>query len=207
MKIKYLGHSCFIVDDGKVRWLTDPFEDIGIPLKGAYADVVTVSHGHYDHNAFECVGKAPVLAGDCGSERGLQITSLITSHDDVGGLKRGKNKIYKIKIGGHIICHAGDIGERLNDEIADFLSDAELIFLPVGGVYTIGPKEAKEYADSFNARIIPMHYAEEGKSVKLMPLSDFTRLYPDKDVLFTKEGEIETDIVSLPKITVMKREV
>ena len=50
MKIRYLGHSCFLFDDGKTRILTDPFSGIGYEMPDVRADYVTVSHDHFDHN-------------------------------------------------------------------------------------------------------------------------------------------------------------
>ena len=52
MKVKWLGHSCFILtSENGVRVLTDPFNDkVGYPVPRVEADLVTVSHQHFDHN-------------------------------------------------------------------------------------------------------------------------------------------------------------
>ena len=50
MKIEYLGHSCFVLSNGRVRFLTDPFSGIGYEMPPVSADYVTLSHDHFDHN-------------------------------------------------------------------------------------------------------------------------------------------------------------
>ena len=52
MKIRWFGHACFgIVSANGTRIITDPFdESVGYPMPDAEADIVTTSHGHFDHN-------------------------------------------------------------------------------------------------------------------------------------------------------------
>lgn len=64
MKVTWLGHSCFLVEDtGGTKVITDPFDvdpkrfaDRGLkfaypPLSGVQADLELISHEHFDHNA------------------------------------------------------------------------------------------------------------------------------------------------------------
>jgi len=52
MKIKYLGHSCFVIE-GSERILVDPFIRDNpfspVRVEEIKADVVAVTHGHRDH--------------------------------------------------------------------------------------------------------------------------------------------------------------
>ena len=53
MNLKFLGHACFLIDDGKHKILTDPFLT-GNGLAAAKAeevetDMIFVTHGHGDH--------------------------------------------------------------------------------------------------------------------------------------------------------------
>ena len=52
MKIKWLGHACFLItSDNGVRIVTDPFDDtVGYELPAVRADIVASSHNHFDHN-------------------------------------------------------------------------------------------------------------------------------------------------------------
>ena len=56
MKVKWLGHACFLITAGSgLKIVTDPYEAgfRGIinygPVRES-ADIVTTSHGHDDHN-------------------------------------------------------------------------------------------------------------------------------------------------------------
>ena len=53
MKIKWLGHSSFMLTESTgISVLTDPFdpEMVGYGFSAPSVDIVTSSHGHADHN-------------------------------------------------------------------------------------------------------------------------------------------------------------
>ena len=52
MKVRYLGHACFeITSKEGIKVITDPYTKVGYELpEGLTADILTVSHGHFDHN-------------------------------------------------------------------------------------------------------------------------------------------------------------
>ena len=63
MKIKYLGHSCFMIEtsDG-VSILTDPYKGVGYELpENLQADITLISHAHFDHNNIDAVKSKFVL--------------------------------------------------------------------------------------------------------------------------------------------------
>ena len=52
MKLQFLGHACFLLDDGVHKVLTDPFLTGGGHPEWAEKvdpDVIFVTHGHGDH--------------------------------------------------------------------------------------------------------------------------------------------------------------
>ena len=58
MKIEWLGHSSFLLEESTgTSIVTDPYEGeyVGIPYPEVRADIVTISHGHHDHNAVKAV--------------------------------------------------------------------------------------------------------------------------------------------------------
>jgi len=69
MRVKWLGHSCFLITSrGGLRVITDPYAVGGginySPIKET-ADVVVVSHGHDDHSNVSAVqGKPEVVKGN-----------------------------------------------------------------------------------------------------------------------------------------------
>ena len=47
-------------------------------------------------------------------------------------------------------------------DVVDQLQNLDAVLVPVGGLYTVGPKEAKEIVDALQARVvIPMHYRSD----------------------------------------------
>ena len=63
--IKYLGQSCFLITaDNGLRIVLDPFragDVIRYRTLPTNADVVFVSHEHFDHNATDRVNGKPVI--------------------------------------------------------------------------------------------------------------------------------------------------
>ncbi len=52
MKIQWIGHACFQIETESYTIITDPIdEQVGYPCIPKQADIVTVSHEHFDHNA------------------------------------------------------------------------------------------------------------------------------------------------------------
>lgn len=54
MKITWIGHSCFKIEEGGYRIILDPYEDNSVPGLGPVretAEAVLCSHEHGDHNA------------------------------------------------------------------------------------------------------------------------------------------------------------
>jgi L-ascorbate metabolism protein UlaG (beta-lactamase superfamily) len=168
MKIKYLGHSCFLITSGDGnKVITDPYVT-GIPWPPLRygeiresADVVTISHNHKDHSNAEAVrGKPQVLKGKTQVViKGMSFKSITTYHDRVGGKKKGKNIIFVCEIDGVTVCHLGDLGHQLTAEQVAGLGRVDVLLVPAGGFYTIEPDEATGLCDWLKPRvIIPMHY-------------------------------------------------
>lgn len=201
MKIKYLGHSCFQLETEKgVKIVTDPYTKVGYELeKGLKADIVTVSHGHFDHAHTEAVEAKTVLstAGRFVLE-GVEIEGIESFHDPVQGRLRGKNIVYKLRADGMTACHLGDLGEPCSQEILDRLGKVDVLFLPVGGTYTIDAAQAKEYIEMIKPKIaIPMHYRPVDGTIDITEAEEFLRLFDEKDVTAVKNGEYELRLGTL----------
>ena len=72
MKIKWLGHSSFLLEESTgTSIVTDPYdgEYVGIPYPKVRADIVTISHGHKDHNAACAVEGNPRVIDSVGFGR------------------------------------------------------------------------------------------------------------------------------------------
>lgn len=152
MKIEYLGHSCFRLDDELV---IDPYKDGSVPglaLLRTSAMIVLCSHKHADHSGVECV---EIVDG----QPSFEIESVASWHDDQEGALRGPNTIFVITKDGEKLIHLGDLGHFPNNEQLAKISEADYLLIPVGGYYTIGAEMAVKICLASRAkRIIPMHY-------------------------------------------------
>ncbi len=163
MKITWLGHACFLIEDSSGRkLLTDPFDTtLGYEVYKGSTDIVTISHQHFDHNyCKEVEGNYKVIdkigtfhVGD------ITIKGTPSYHDKDKGAKRGENIIFTFKMDDYTLCHLGDLGHTLSHGDIEAIGSVDILFVPVGGNYTIDGKEASEIAKKINPKIvIPMHY-------------------------------------------------
>ena len=173
MKIEYLGHSCFRLDDCLV---IDPYKDGSVPgllpLKVEAARVIC-SHEHADHNGKECVEIAS--SGKCD----LKVGEVASFHDNVRGAFRGSNKIFVVMaLDGEKLVHLGDLGHFPNDRQLAAISGADYLLIPVGGYYTIDAKTAVDICKAAKPKwIIPMHYrTDEGGYPELATVDVFMKL-------------------------------
>lgn len=162
MIITYYGHSCFKLESGESVVITDPFpKKIGLkPFQGK-ADIVTVSHNHWDHNNISAIKGAPfIIAGPGEYEvRKIVIQGISSFHDKVKGKARGLNTIYLIQLSQIRLCHLGDLGHDLEDHQLEKIGQVDILMIPVGGTFTIDPQEAPKIINQIEPRIvIPMHY-------------------------------------------------
>lgn len=195
MKIRYLGHSCFLLTESTgTRILTDPYGDVGFKMPRVEADVVSVSHGHYDHNNVKAVGGNPVVLDKEGQYEvgGVEIIAVKSYHDNVNGEERGENLIFKFRLDGIEVCHLGDLGEECSSSLIEMLLPVHVLLIPVGGKYTIDSEQAKEYVDRIMPSIvIPMHYKSKGLSLDIDKPDAFLSEFEEEDVEETGASEIE----------------
>jgi L-ascorbate metabolism protein UlaG (beta-lactamase superfamily) len=168
MKIKYLGHSAFaITSNSGVKIITDPYANSPTLTYGQIsesADIVTVSHHHYDHSNAAAVGGNPEVVSRAGRSvvKGIEIKGIASAHDDSGGKVRGGNIIFCFEVDGVAVCHLGDLGHRLDERQLAEIGRVDVLLIPVGGNYTIDAKVATEVCDQLKPRVvIPMHYKTE----------------------------------------------
>lgn len=163
MEITWLGHSSFLIKDSKGRTLlTDPFdESVGYKVFNDHADVVTISHHHFDHDYIEKITGNPAVLDKVGffNVCDIDIKGIPSYHDNVQGAKRGENVIYVFKMDDYRIGHLGDLGHVLSLKDRDEIGDLDILLIPVGGNYTIDGKEATAVCKLLNPKlVIPMHF-------------------------------------------------
>ncbi len=163
MRIQWYGHSCFLLtNEAGVRVLTDPCSpETGYSIAGAEAEIVTLSHDHFDHNYLAGVSGAPFVVRTPGrfTHMGVSVTAVETLHDAFGGARRGKNLVCVIEMDGLRLVHLGDLGCEPDEFTLAKIGRADVLFVPVGGRYTIDADEAREVANLLAPKVlVPMHY-------------------------------------------------
>ena len=206
MKVKWLGHSCFLVTSkGGVRIVTDPYAVGGgidySPIKET-ADVVVVTHGHDDHNNISAVqGKPEVVRGDgTKTAKGIQFKGIATYHDASQGTQRGPNTVFCFTVDDISLCHLGDLGHVLSPGQVNEIGAVDILFIPVGGFYTIDAVVASQVREQLKPRIaIPMHFKTPKCAYPLAGVEDF--LKGKKGVRKVIGSEMEFEREDLPTAT------
>ena len=172
-KINWLGHDSFRID-GEITIYIDPFQI----QPGPKADIILVSHEHFDHCSPEDIDKIKaedtIIVTEAQSAEKLEgNVKVMKPYESVsiGGVNietlpsYNLNKDFHpkengwlgfiIEIDGERIYHSGD---------ADFIPEmndvkADIALLPVSGTYVMTAEEAVKAALAIKPKVaIPMHY-------------------------------------------------
>lgn len=213
MRLKWYGHAAFLLESS-LRIITDPYEPMGLGGAIGYgpipdeADIVLVSHDHADHNHVQGLKGRPEVVRTPGVHvvRGVRVEGIPTFHDDAGGRKRGSNLIFLLELEGMRVCHLGDLGHLPSREVMDRLRGVDLLMLPVGGTYTIGPQEASHLWEEITPRLtVPMHYRTERCGLPLASVEEFLQGKPRVERLEASELTVTPQSPSMPPSIVVLR--
>jgi L-ascorbate metabolism protein UlaG (beta-lactamase superfamily) len=196
MNISWYGHSCFKVTtkgketfqnsgnqsarkDASLTLVLDPFDkSVGLTPPRFKADIVFVSHNHPDHNYTEPFKETPLIneAGEY-EIKGIFIKGIKGFHDKKEGKERGAVVMFKIEAEGISLVHLGDLGQNeLSDSQIEELGQVDILLVPVGGKYTIGPEEAQKVINQIEPRlVIPMHYKIRGLNLAIAGVEPFLK--------------------------------
>jgi L-ascorbate metabolism protein UlaG (beta-lactamase superfamily) len=187
MKIKWLGHSCFLItSDPGLKIITDPYDvddAIHYGRVKEQADIVTISHQHSDHNnTGDMPGKPEIVEGPGRQTvRGIVFEGIASYHDPFQGRKRGDNIIFCFNVDGIRLCHCGDLGHRLDDAALKALGKVDILMIPAGGPpQTMELDEAVEVSNSIKPSVLlPMHYKNERCSFPKYGAKDIMHKWPN----------------------------
>jgi L-ascorbate metabolism protein UlaG (beta-lactamase superfamily) len=165
MKIKWLGHSSFLLTSDKgTRIITDPYtpgQGLSYAPIGEAADAVTISHEHSDHNNEQAIKGNPKIIRGEGEAKvgGVAIKGVGSFHDGEKGSQRGKNTVFCFDIDGMNLCHLGDLGQMLNEKQIGEIGRVDILLIPIGGYFTIDAQQATAVVAALKPRLIfPMHF-------------------------------------------------
>jgi L-ascorbate metabolism protein UlaG (beta-lactamase superfamily) len=172
-KVAWLGHDAFRIEGSKTVYF-DPYGLSG----GPKADLILVSHDHFDHCSPEDVakiqGKNTVIVTEENSAKKLSGNIRVIKPGDtvdVGGVKVTGVPSYNtdkdfhprkngwlgfvVELDGVKIYHAGDTD--FIPEMKDLKVD--IAFIPVSGTYVMNADQAVQAALAINPPLaVPMHY-------------------------------------------------
>jgi len=184
--VTFLGHANVLVESGGVRVLFDPWirdnpaYPRGVEVPGDVLAYV-VTHGHEDHGLEDAIRLS--------KERGGKVVGIfeLANHasergaDAVGANIGGPFKVGDVEVvltealhssplgaptgavvkfpDGLTVYHAGDTGIFPGMSLIGELYSPELAILPIGGHFTMGPREAAKALELLGSpRVLPIHY-------------------------------------------------
>jgi L-ascorbate metabolism protein UlaG (beta-lactamase superfamily) len=171
--LSWLGHDCILYQD-KITLYFDPYEIAG----GPPADLILISHDHFDHcspddvkkiqtkdtiivteadSAKKLSGQIEIIQpGETKTIQGIRIEAVPSYNTNKDFHPKANGWVgFIVTLNGVRVYHSGD---------TDFIPEmktiqADIAFLPVSGTYVMTAKEAVEAAKVLKPQIaIPMHY-------------------------------------------------
>ncbi|MCL4392810.1 MBL fold metallo-hydrolase [Patescibacteria group bacterium] len=182
VSISYLKHAFFALSKKGFSIFIDPYQKLGklTPPELKNPNILLITHEHQDHNNREYAGKDTYVIDHPGEYdiSDVSIKGINTYHDTNKGNDRGFNTVFSIDFEDINFMHLGDLGDILSHEQIDELGIVNVLFIPVGGYFTIDAKTAKNIIKDINPHIvIPMHYKIDEIDYPLSPLSEFLDIY------------------------------
>jgi L-ascorbate metabolism protein UlaG (beta-lactamase superfamily) len=175
--LRWLGHACFVLQAPQTTIVFDPFpsDQVGYKPFKVRADLVLISHHHFDHDFIRGVqGKPKVIDAPGDHKLGtIRIIGFKTSH----GNGRGSNTVFVVEVAGLRIAHCGDLGVLPSDAELKRWGHVDVLLVPVGGYYTIDADQAWQLVQRLKPSVvIPMHYGHpQSKIPELAPLETFLK--------------------------------
>ncbi|MDA0770823.1 MAG: hypothetical protein BZY79_05410 [SAR202 cluster bacterium Casp-Chloro-G4] len=167
--LTYYGHCAFLWQaEGGPSLLVDPFgnsEDrhwFPEPFPPLQADVVMVTHDHFDHNHFHRISNCPtVLRGEGNFTLGdFSISGFTDIHSGRSGLLGMKNTVFTVEVGGIRYCHIGDNRHDMPEVVAQGIGEIDVLMVTVDdSCHLLSYVQVDELIDRLKPRVvIPMHY-------------------------------------------------
>ena len=167
MNITWLGHDAFLFETEKAKIISDPYVAgsydgaVGYKQIDEHVDIAMISHDHPDHGGYQDLPGNPEVVKDPGSVtvKGIPFKGIATFHDKTKGAERGSNTVFIFEVEELRVCHLGDLGHLLDEKTVAEIGEVDILFVPVGGFYTIDHQEAWQVVMALAPGIVfPMHY-------------------------------------------------
>lgn len=185
--LTYFGHANVLVESSGLRIAFDPWvegnpaypKELEMP-EGVHAYIVT--HGHSDHGLEDAIRLSKERGGkvvgifelaNFASEKGAEaiganiggpfkvgdVEVILTEALHSSPLGAPTGAVVKFP-DGLTVYHAGDTGIFPGMSLIGELYSPDLAILPIGGHFTMGPKEAAKAVELLKVqKVVPIHYA------------------------------------------------
>lgn len=180
LKLTYLSHSTFILDDGNYKLIIDPFitgnPTCPIKVDDVKVNFVVLTHAHGDHlgDAFTIAKNTDALViavnelANYAAENGckahnmhiggaynfpfgrLKFTIAHHGSSSPDGRYMGEPAGVVIKMGGKTVYHTGDTGLFLDMKLIGELDKIDLFLVPIGDNFTMGIDDAVKAVEFVN---------------------------------------------------------
>jgi len=181
MKFKWYNTSSWkITTSTGIRIITDPFfakyVPEGPPPPGSQnrpgvdeeADIVAITHPHFDHSyAYDVKGLFQLYTGGKPAEiKGVRLSSIECWHDNYGDFGRGIGSAISIVADGLCIRHMGDYGQsHLTEEQLALFGKVDILLTPWGDWTRALIEQLKPKV------VLPMHHAHADDYMRTLNLS------------------------------------
>ncbi len=183
LKLTYLSHSSFILDDGEYKLVIDPFissnPNCPIKIEDVKVNFVALTHAHGDHlgDAFAIAktNNALVIAvnelANYAAENGcnahnmhigggynfpfgrLKFTIAHHGSSSPEGRYMGEPAGIVIRMGGKVVYHCGDTGLFLDMRLIGEIDKIDVMLVPIGDNFTMGIDDAVKAVEFVNPNL------------------------------------------------------
>lgn len=182
MDILWHGRSCFTIKGKNATIVTDPYAGTGFKTSKLKADIIVSNLPTSEIEPLEVDGEHILF--DMPGEyerygvaiRGIQAWNMSKKKEEESKKESKKVTVFVMDIDGIKICHLGNIGHTLTDELMQSIGSVDILLIPVGGKETIDAKKAVEIIEDIEPRIvIPMHFKADGEKLDIAGVNEFLK--------------------------------
>ncbi len=208
MEIKWHGESTFTIKGKSTTIVINPVEGGKHSLKEVKADTILLTDDYHEKaKLVKGCEKAEIINWPGEYEvQGAAIISIptFTNEQEEGDSDKGRIVIFSLLVDDIRICHLGEIGQELDEDILEKIGDIDVLIVPVACKRALDNKKIHNAIEDIDPRvIIPMYYDNTEELEKFLKEIGTTD-YEEVDVFEVKAKsslpEERTDVVVLKAV-------